>query len=224
MGCDIHCFVEKRGPKTGKWKKIGGFVSDYYRADNDYFSTDEFKKTSRILMCRNYDEFAVLADVRNGYGFAGCDTGDAIKPIAMPKGLPEDVSSAIKKESDRWGCDGHSHSWLTAKEIKDYDAEGTQKVHRAWVEASVYKQFKETGNPYPCCGGVSGSKVMYASNEDCEKIQAENPDKTVYTKIEWATNAKDCAKWLFTECLRQLMEKSSTGTGDDIRLVFWFDN
>ena len=224
MGCDIHCFVEKRGPKTGKWKKISGFVSDYYDPDNEYFSSDKYKKTSRILCRRNYDEFAILANVRNGYGFAGCDTGDAIRPISMPKGLPEDVSSPIKRESDKWGGDGHSHSWLTAKEIKDYLAEDLKKIQRGWVTVPTYKQFIETGNPYPCCGMVDGSQIMRVPQKDCEKIQAENPDKIVYTKIEWTEYAKDCAPWLFNECLNQLMAKSSDGTGEDIRLVFWFDN
>src|SRR5215469_11787636 len=31
---------------------------------------------------RNYDLFAILAGVRNGSGFGGCDTGDPVVPIA----------------------------------------------------------------------------------------------------------------------------------------------
>ena len=33
---------------------------------------------------RNYWAFAVLADVCNGYGFAGTDKGDPIEPIRFP--------------------------------------------------------------------------------------------------------------------------------------------
>jgi len=88
----------------------------------------------------------------------------------------------------------------------------------------VYKQFKEGGSPYPCCGGVSGQNVIHADNETCEAIQKEYPDKSVYTQIEWETTAKESAEWLFGEALIQLMERSKSGNGDDVRIVFWFDN
>jgi len=117
MGCDIHSFVEVKNA-SGKWEKATGFKSDHYDKDSDYFSQEEFRNGDCVLDARNYNEFAILANVRNGYGFAGVDTGDALKPISMPKGLPEDVSKEVKFESDEWGCDGHSHSWLTAREIK----------------------------------------------------------------------------------------------------------
>lgn len=72
---------------------------------------------------RNYDLFAILADVRNGYGFAGSYTGEGFKPISDPKGLPEDISEEIKKRSDDYGSNGHSHSWFTVKELTEYDWE-----------------------------------------------------------------------------------------------------
>ena len=224
MGCDIHSFVEKKNVETGKWEQIRGFKSDYYDENDEYFSTDEFKNGKTILDCRNYSEFAILADVRNGYGFAGCDTGDAIEPIDMPRGLPIDVSDEVKWESDDYGCDGHSHSWLTAKDIKDYAPEKVRDIHRGFVSVEIYKQFKETGNHYPCCGGISGGKVIIESNDACEQRQKDNPDKDVYTQIEWTTTAKDSAKWLFGEGLDQLMARSSEPDGSDVRIVFFFDN
>jgi hypothetical protein len=74
---------------------------------------------------RNYDLFAILADVRNGRGFAGFYTGEGFNPISDAKGLPEDVSSEVKAESDRWDCDGHSHSYFNLKELVYYDWEQT---------------------------------------------------------------------------------------------------
>lgn len=67
MGCDIHSVAQVL--KGLKWKTVLQDVA----GDN-----------------RNYDTFAVLANVRNGYGFAGCDTGDGYEPICEPKGFPED--------------------------------------------------------------------------------------------------------------------------------------
>jgi hypothetical protein len=39
---------------------------------------------------RHYFLFAWLADVRNGFGFAGIPTHDPIKPISERRGLPDD--------------------------------------------------------------------------------------------------------------------------------------
>lgn len=51
---------------------------------------------------RNYQRFAELAGVRG----AGPE----------PKGLPDDISDSAAADSEGWGVDGHSHSWLTLKE------------------------------------------------------------------------------------------------------------
>jgi len=57
---------------------------------------------------RRYGLFAMLADVRNG--------GD-VTPISQPRGLPIDVTELTKYDSDHWGPDAHSHSWIGAEEI-----------------------------------------------------------------------------------------------------------
>jgi hypothetical protein len=57
---------------------------------------------------RDYELFGVLAEVRN-----------SVDNDAEPKGLPDDVSETIKSESDRWDCDGHSHSYSSLEEFKD---------------------------------------------------------------------------------------------------------
>ena len=59
---------------------------------------------------RNYALFAKMAGVRN-YG--------EIIPISAPKGLPADVTELTKLHSEKYGIDGHSHSWLSAKEISE---------------------------------------------------------------------------------------------------------
>ena len=41
---------------------------------------------------RNYNLFAILANVRNGTAFAGCKTGEGFNPISNPKGVPSDAS------------------------------------------------------------------------------------------------------------------------------------
>lgn len=57
---------------------------------------------------RDYNLFARMADVRNGRG---------IEPIALPRGLPKDITYLTNFDRENWGCDGHSDSWLSAEEI-----------------------------------------------------------------------------------------------------------
>jgi hypothetical protein len=58
---------------------------------------------------RNYDMFSLMANVRN--------SGN-ITPISPPKGLPPLLSQLTAFDALRWGPDGHSHSWLSASEMK----------------------------------------------------------------------------------------------------------
>ncbi len=45
----------------------------------------------------NYRAFFVLADVRNGYTFAGMDSGDPVIPISYPRGFPKDMSLELRE-------------------------------------------------------------------------------------------------------------------------------
>lgn len=133
MGCDIHMFAEKK--VNGKWEKLGKvFKNRYYNPEQEskidedgYEYNAEF--TDEPWEGRNYDLFAILADVRNGRGFAGTYTGEGFIPIAETKGIPLDASEEVKKEYEYWGCDAHSASWFTLKELKDYDWQQSTFTH-----------------------------------------------------------------------------------------------
>jgi len=222
IGCDIHCFVEKR-MADGSWEQITDFVSDYYDPDNDYFQGDSFAHADCPLDGRNYSVFAVMADVRNGLGFAGCDTGDAIEPIAMPKGLPDDCCAEIRKESDEWDCDGHSHSHLSVAEIMAYDPD-TPLNKRGIVSPSEYAVFKEKGQPESWCGMVSGPGIIIVNEDKIEQTIKNNPEARVYAKVAWTVPVKDYCSSLFVHALDQLKKRCDSHEMDDVRLVFWFDN
>lgn len=94
------------------------------KEDPDWLLGDVFVKDERdqnkmemvaIYGDRWYALFNLLAGVR------GHD--ESLEPISYPKGLPKDVNPYIKKESDDWDTDGHSHSWLTLGELKRYKVE-----------------------------------------------------------------------------------------------------
>ena len=216
MGCDIHCFVEKKNRKTDKWEKISGFKNAW----------DE-ENCESPFENRNYREFALLADVRNGCGWGYCPSdnteSDAIRPIALPKGIPEDVSPEVKKKIDACAEDGHSHSYLTAKEISEYDTNNSVNI-RGYVNVREYKKFKETGDADMLSQDVCGGNIIKKPNDECIDFQEKNPDMYVFTQIEFKKTAAELARWLFGDGLKQLMERSEDGTGDDVRIVFFFDN
>lgn len=82
MGCDIHATLEKR--VGDKWVMVRRLSES-----NDFYGGH--------FGVRHYRRFAALAGVR-GAGPA-------------PKGLPDDVSDSTALFAERWGEDGHSHSW-----------------------------------------------------------------------------------------------------------------
>lgn len=69
---------------------------------------DTWHHQSQGNFFRSYDLFAMMADVRNEGNIA---------PISEPRGLPDDVTETTYLGSEEWGDDGHSHSWLSSKEV-----------------------------------------------------------------------------------------------------------
>jgi len=127
MGCDIHLFAEAKKKKTIKeklmfWRKPSWQNVDKW-SKNKWFDKYPEEEQEFIISTedqfysggRNYNLFCALCNVRKGCfdGYTPC--------VSLPKGLPLDISDIVKSESDRMGTDGHSHSWNTLKELKDFD-------------------------------------------------------------------------------------------------------
>lgn len=111
MGCDIHSFAEKRNKQTNKWEKVEDVFSlDKY--DKERLKKDKGKNP---FNWRSYSMFAFLAGVRNYNHY---------EPLSEPKGLPDDISDEVKEEYGE-GWDYHSASFLTAKELLDFDYDKT---------------------------------------------------------------------------------------------------
>lgn len=236
MGCDIHMRAEVKisTPNNPKptWKAVGRvFRSQYYRPKevtveggyNEILTNEPYDG-------RNYDLFAILADVRNGRGFAGCDTGDGFKPIVDPRGVPEDASEVYKKMVEEWGIDGHSHSWVTLDEIKAYNWSQVTKS-RGYVDVVGYKKFKKTGNPYPCSGDICGHSIIKLTNKQMDMlIKGAIPphgliEKPEYiTQIEWEETYAKCAGSFLTKTVPTLEKLLTKEYVQEVRLVFFFDN
>lgn len=253
MGCDIHWYVEKK-QADGTWKlvwpqlvelreeliergedpdKFPGLVVDDYEELRKHWDD---KWNSALYVGRNYDLFAMLADVRNGYGFAGVDTGDGFEIMDDPRGVPDDASEEYKREVEGWGVDGHSHSYFTLRELLEWEGwdYGTEK--RGVVGPTGYMQWKELGRPASWSGAVSGASVRNVSNEEMEKLIeggavevgsltdsgfALDSGANVYTKVEWRVTYRDSVERFLDHVLPAMKE---FGDPDEVRAVFFFDN
>ena len=161
---------------------------------------------------RNYRAFAILADVRNGYGFAGFSTGEVVVPISEPRGLPEDISPELREKIEREVADvddnqdedwfwlgEHSFSWVTLKELMDYDLDA----------------------PIQVCGYVSTDEAQrYRQSGEVPRSWAAWTPQPGFERIEWQVPLRDSAPLIQT-----LMDEiKGLGEPEKVRLVFGFDN
>lgn len=127
MGCDIHPYAEVL--TDSGWRK----------ADVEVPSD------------RNYWAFAIMADVHNGSGFAGCDTGKPVKPISQARGLPSDTSIADSHmDDDDWDnpnhiwLGDHSYSWLFLSELMAVNQDTPIERHAMFKNADA-EEWRKTG-------------------------------------------------------------------------------
>jgi hypothetical protein len=215
MGTDIHTVFQKKVGAAGRWVDI----PNPYEENRDYLL------------------FAWLADVRNGYGFAGVVTHTPIQPIAKPRDLPEDFEMGVYEDGffddtqhpiggldimppyrqkyhtddetlSVWMGD-HSWSWLLGSEVLAAD---TQIIERTGiVPIGFFKTWDGKTAPVSWCGGVSGPGIL-VSHPDT--ITA----KTTDVIITWKEDTKETLAY-FIDMVRKLMEEHG-----EIRIVFGFDS
>jgi len=106
---------------------------------------------------RNYLLFEKMAGVR----------GDESNAIAPPRGLPEDATFTTRFDCEHWGSDGHSHSWLSAKEIAElrdwWDKQGYEwgrgDTWDQWLFGNHYSGFMRYPNDRP--EGVEDVRLVF---------------------------------------------------------------
>lgn len=148
MGCDIHLYAEKKvTPKWWEfWKRPKWVSIDKYSRNEDWESFDdpEYKVAydDRFYTGgRSYNVFCALANVR-AFHF----TGDP-PCVSQPKGLPHDCCPEILAESDRYGSDGHSHSWNTLRELQDFDWSSYTPTTDEFLNEVIPKMKAASNNP-----------------------------------------------------------------------------
>ncbi len=174
MGCDIHATIERR-----------------VYLDEDRTEHPDWENAGDPLIGRNYELFAVLAGVRNSYG---------IKPIAEPRGVPDDASTIVDAWKDYWKGDGHNHSWLSLKELKEFEYSKQEIYDYRYIGAR----------------NADGKIIRtYGSSGSAEGVERVGK-RTVFGL--WGPEP-------FLQLIAKMEKAKEPGdTDDDIRLVFWFDN
>jgi len=214
MGCDIHCFAEKK--VNGKWEKLNGFKGMYYDPESDYFKHERFKFSDEPYEGRNYNLFGFLAGVRTD-----------IPPIAGPRGIPEDLSDEIKDEYDKWDNDAHSSSHLYLSELINADWDMVF-IEDGFVDLENYKIHIQRGRPSCWSGGVGGGMVEIISKDAMNDIikgkYQTDENKRYYTEISWEETIKGYCNVFYEQTIPALKERSESENFDDVRIVFWFDN
>lgn len=238
MGCDIHAAIEFRG-EGGRWVALL-FPNKYY---GKYGATPEEEPplTPRLALGRDYDMFAILANVRNGSGFAGIKTGDGFHFISDGRGLPADITPAAKQ----YGCTGdHSDTWVSLREILEFDWNRTTTLTGVVnaVEFEQWDRMKEwEPQPPGWCGDVSGGSVRHVTVDTMRRLIKEvdlngkgNPQIAValeeaipstYTRIHWILTYAQCAEQIWLKILPHMLKLGSVEAKyENVRLVMNFDS
>lgn len=92
MGTDIEIHLEEK--VIDKWELV-----------------QQSDPENRLFDWRSYGMFAFFCGIRNYSG---------IQPISKPRGIPQDISPELKKILDD-DYDYHSASWLSIKELKEFN-------------------------------------------------------------------------------------------------------
>lgn len=98
--------------------------------------------TGEVRVSRHYDLFGALAGVRMPH-----------LAHIPPRGLPDDVSNGVKEMSDLYGFDGHSHTYLSLKEVARAIAQVTDDPDKyecgtIWGKDSLLSVMRERAEVY----------------------------------------------------------------------------
>lgn len=196
MGCDIHMYCEKlvKINKVEKWVNADNWKLNSWYDKNDP-SEPEYN-IQELHGDRDYSMFTALCGVR--------DYTNKSPKISEPRGIPDDCSEVIKKASIEWDSDGHSHSYVTLKEVRE---------------------FVENPKPIKYSGLISkkqASELDHIGQTPNSWCQGSNRDDLVFR--EW-----ECSDCMPLNSLYAVMKDRADGylfdiKEDNFRIVFWFDN
>lgn len=194
MGCDIHLYKEKF--VGGKWVTADQWVA-YDYGDDDKGQEVPFKAR---FTDRNYNLFGLLSKgVRSEHPFS-----------FEQRGLPFNPCEEIAAESEGWGVDGHSHSYLYLHELRDMLAH----IASTSVKISGMKDKVELDALHASIEGDGDT--------DWNLLYPYCQGTTMNTYVKFAVDVP--ASFIIGDGLERIIAGFDGIDGDNHRIVFFFDN
>lgn len=194
MGCDIHLYREKQ--VNGQWVSADKWTA-YDYGDDDKGQHIDWK--DRAFTTRNYELFGVLsAGVRSEHPFS-----------FAARGRPLVASPEVIAESDRWGVDGHSHSYLYLHELRDLAG----FLEKATIHVGGMKDRNELAALHASiASGAPNWELLFPY------CRSTNDPKQDDFEIDVP------ASFYMGDSLKKIIESFDGIDGDNHRIVFFFDN
>lgn len=225
MGCDIHVVIERQ--EEDGWHEVV-YQSAPYDSIGEK-TLDGFSVAPQDFTSRNYDLFGILANVRNGSGFAGITTGEGWPSIAPERGLPEGFEAEAISPNPRYPEDGarylgdHSHTWLTLDELKAFPWDGISTTLYGVVPAEEYERLHAAKEkPTQWSGGITGPGIAtYDRPSYLEAKRMNSLAPKPYVRMSWEETARQATYDWPGKVIPWLEELAE---GKPLRLIIGFDS
>jgi len=233
MGCDIHLYGETQKTPAGDWTACGEWGTDKY-GNWELISNP-------LYFGRHYALFSVLADVRNY---------NELPLIAPAKGLPLALSPEVARMAEQWDCDGHSHSYLTLKELLEFNwyQPITSSGLVPWPAYVTWKDrhpWDIEEGPSSWARAVTGEIISQeeadariktlsrAEKDDLRRVGKADPLNILehpsgvsspWVDASWETPLLTYTQEFLGRIMGILGSQAPDGDLSRVRIVFWFDN
>lgn len=231
MGCDIHIVIQVQD-SGGAWREQP-WQEAPYEWEKDQPAVPDVPIAPNIFRQRNYDLFGLLADVRNGHGFAGIQTGEGWPSIAPNRGLPDGLAVDAVLPNPKYPEDGprslgdHSFTWVTLDELQAFPWDHISTRLYGVVPAKEYERLKATKQPpQSYSGGTTGPGIQTYDADAWDAMHAAGGVAVAiapkpYVRMHWTETAREATGNWPGQVLPWLDELAA---GRPLRLVLGFDS
>ena len=229
MGTDIHLYVEMFDGE--KWAEIPPpYETGYgYRSWLPDCDSHDFDDPRPNPIERNYNLFALLANVRNGRGFAGIKTGEPVTPLFAERDFPPAGMSYTEAVYDDDGelvsgayLGEHSFTWATLDELLAVN--WATIFHRTGVVDLVnFRLWQNTGAPKEWSGKISGPGIRTYPANVYALIEKEGiATDEDYAQVDWVyTPLIGCG---FERWCKEVLSPLADGHPENVRVLIGFDS